>query len=272
MAIRIHLVGVALALTLAGKTSAQSSAAANPIGTWRGTSTCLVHPSPCNDEIVVYRITPMKSPDSVSLAAFKIVRGQEEDMGVLNCLFTVKDGQLACAIPRGVWHFTVRGDSLTGELRRTDNTKFRDVRATRNTPTPAPPATSPNELAAQQAAWKALGVSDYAFSYRDRCFCSGSYVWVRITVHNSNVANTQMIRAETVRAGLDSGYRRPTIDSLFAWISDAYKRNSETVDVAYDPQYHFPLSAQIDGSTTIIDDEFEFAVQDFTPLGPAVKH
>lgn len=131
MAIKIHLVGIALAAALAGIATAQSPAPASPMGTWRGTSTCLVRPSACNDEIVVYRITPMKSPDSVSLDALKIVQGKEDDMGVLSCRFTPRSGQLACAIPRGVWYFTVRGDSLTGELRRTDNTKFREVQARR---------------------------------------------------------------------------------------------------------------------------------------------
>jgi hypothetical protein len=31
----------------------------------------------------------------------------------------------------GTWRFTVRGDSLIGELRLPDSTKFRDVRAAR---------------------------------------------------------------------------------------------------------------------------------------------
>jgi hypothetical protein len=31
----------------------------------------------------------------------------------------------------GVWRFVVRGDSLTGELRLPDGTKFRDVRTAR---------------------------------------------------------------------------------------------------------------------------------------------
>jgi hypothetical protein len=31
-----------------------------------------------------------------------------------------------------VWHFTIRGDSLIGELRSRDNRKFRDVRTARS--------------------------------------------------------------------------------------------------------------------------------------------
>ena len=61
---------------------------ATALGTWRGTSVCLVHPSSCRDEIVVYRITPKSGRDSVAFDARKIVRGQEEEMGVLTCRVT----------------------------------------------------------------------------------------------------------------------------------------------------------------------------------------
>lgn len=125
---RTHLAAVALASLLALSATAQSPAA-TPIGTWRGTSVCLVHPSPCHDEVVVYRITNTKSPDSAAIDAKKIVGGEEQDMGLLAC--RLLPAGLTCALPQAVWLFSVRGDSLVGELRRRDNTKFRDVRAIR---------------------------------------------------------------------------------------------------------------------------------------------
>jgi quercetin dioxygenase-like cupin family protein len=135
LAMRISFAIVALACLLARTASGQSpahpSASVSPVGTWRGTSVCLVRPSACNDEIVVYRITPMKTADSVSVDALKIVRGEEQDMGVLSCSLVARGGQLACAIPHGTWRFLARNDSLTGELRLPDNTRFREVRAVR---------------------------------------------------------------------------------------------------------------------------------------------
>jgi hypothetical protein len=131
---RIHLVvalASALAHTAIAQSPVQSSSPTTPVGTWRGTSVCLVRPSACKDEIVVYRITPMKAADSLSLDARKIVSGEEQDMGVLDCRFVPSGGQLTCTIPHGVWHFRVRNDSLTGELRLHDNTRFRDVRTIR---------------------------------------------------------------------------------------------------------------------------------------------
>jgi hypothetical protein len=91
-----------------------------------------VRPSSCKDEIVVYRIARVNGSDSLTVDASKIVSGQEDDMGVIGCRSAASGAQLTCAMPNGVWHFTIRGDSLVGELRLPDNRKFRDVRTTRS--------------------------------------------------------------------------------------------------------------------------------------------
>lgn len=135
---RRHIAFAAAATLLASTAGAQDAGRApgtpSPIGEWRGTSTCLVHPSSCHDEVVVYRTTRVSAPDSVALDALKIVGGQEESMGVLTCGVAATgtaEVALTCAMPNGVWRFRLRGDSLTGELRLPDGTKFRDVRAAR---------------------------------------------------------------------------------------------------------------------------------------------
>ena len=56
--------------------------------------------------------------------------------------------------------------------------------------------------------------------------------------------------------------RRPTIDSLFVWIDDAYARNSELVRVVYNPKYHFPADANMDWRKNVVDDEFSFVAGD----------
>src|SRR3954463_5595986 len=125
---------VALICVLASVASAQSprpQSTATPVGTWRGTSTCLVRPSACSDETVVYRITQMKAADSVAIDGRRIARGEEQEMGVLGCQHLSTSNEVTCVIPQGTWHFTIRGDSLTGELRRNDNTRLRDVRTAR---------------------------------------------------------------------------------------------------------------------------------------------
>jgi hypothetical protein len=101
------------------------------VGVWRGTSHCQLRPSACRDEVVVYRINDATARDSVLFDARKIVNGQEEDMGVLSC--EVKEGgtRLNCPMRNGLWSFTIRRDTLVGELRLPNGQKFRDVRATR---------------------------------------------------------------------------------------------------------------------------------------------
>ena len=134
---KAHYVCIAMANVLALSAHAQAPVrtdVASAVGTWRGTSTCLVRPSSCNDEVVVYRITRRDARDSVALDARKIVRGQEEEMGVLDCGVATEgsvDTSLTCAMRNGVWRFTVRRDSLVGELRLPDSTRFRDVRTAR---------------------------------------------------------------------------------------------------------------------------------------------
>jgi hypothetical protein len=106
---------------------------ANPVGVWRGSSMCTREtPSPCNDEIDVYRIARAAGGDSLSVDGRKIVDGQEVEMGVLGC--HMRDvTQFSCQAPSGVWYFTVRGDSLLGELIMPDHSPYRRVRAARST-------------------------------------------------------------------------------------------------------------------------------------------
>jgi hypothetical protein len=133
MSARTNIVTLAAACLLAHGAFAQVPAAAsNPVGVWRGTSLCRVRPSPCKDEIVVYRIARVNASDSLSVDARKIVNGQEQEMGVLRCRSAASGAQLTCTMPNGVWRFTIRGDSLVGELRLPDNRKYRDVSTARS--------------------------------------------------------------------------------------------------------------------------------------------
>ena len=130
---RTSIIALAAACLLAHTAPAQApQAASNPVGVWRGTSLCRVRPSPCKDEIVVYRITRVNASDSLSLDGRKIVNGQEEEMGVLGCRASASGSQITCTMSNGVWRFTIRGDSLVGELRAPDNRKYRDVATARS--------------------------------------------------------------------------------------------------------------------------------------------
>ena len=135
MSIRTSIVAITAVCVFAPIAFAQqvSAPAPNPVGVWRGTSLCTVRPSPCNDEIAVYRITRVKTTDTYSLDARKLVNGQEEEMGdPIPCRLASSVGQFTCTMRNGVWNFTIRGDSLVGELRLSNNTKYRDIRTARS--------------------------------------------------------------------------------------------------------------------------------------------
>ncbi len=136
-----HMLAVTIFVSSVGTFSSPSTSAptqpathgANAaLGVWRGSSMCLVRPSACNDEIVVYRIAATSRVDSLTIDARKVVSGVEEEMGVLSCGYQRSTATLSCPIPRGLWQFQVRGDSLLGSLRLSDQTKFRDVKTRRS--------------------------------------------------------------------------------------------------------------------------------------------
>jgi hypothetical protein len=130
MSHRIAYFAAVICGTLARGVPAQASRS-DPVGTWRGTSRCQVHPSACNDESVVYRITRTTARDSLEVDGRKIVNGAEVAMGVLACRLDAPSARVTCPIPSGVWQFRIRGNSLVGELRLPDGTKVRDVRTGR---------------------------------------------------------------------------------------------------------------------------------------------
>jgi hypothetical protein len=134
MSLRTNIVALSGAFLLTARAFAQAPAAPpNPVGVWRGTSLCTLRPSPCNDEIAVYRITRLNARDSLSFDARKVVNGQEEEMGdPLGCRLDASGAQFTCVMRNGVWHFIIRGDSLVGELRLPDNRKYRDIRTVRS--------------------------------------------------------------------------------------------------------------------------------------------
>ena len=81
MSHQMSFIAFAAALLLAHGASAQAPAPApSHVGVWRGTSLCQVRPSPCKDEIVVYRITRVNVSDTLSVDARKIVNEQEDEI------------------------------------------------------------------------------------------------------------------------------------------------------------------------------------------------
>ncbi|MEA2238606.1 MAG: hypothetical protein QOC81_3330 [Thermoanaerobaculia bacterium] len=92
----------------------------SPIGIWRGTSTCtdLVAAPGCNDEIVVYELTPGSKSGMVHWKADKVVDGQRQPMGEMDLTYDTSEGcwRAEFQSPRmhSVWCLTVDGAHMTG--------------------------------------------------------------------------------------------------------------------------------------------------------------
>lgn len=95
-------------------------AAAQIVGSWQGTSTCvdLVRFPACRNESVIYDVTTA-GKDTVSLRADKVVDGVRESMGELTFV-KQGDGTWVSEFhgPRyhGRWILVVQGDAMTGRL------------------------------------------------------------------------------------------------------------------------------------------------------------
>ena len=121
---------IAVGLLLASATiSAAQTSQETPIGRWKGESLCTVKPSPCHDETVVYEFaaSPEKQ-DALVWKADKIVNGEQQNMGTLDCSFSTSTRTVTCDMPgKGVWKLTVQGNSMAGTLKLADGTLFRTV-------------------------------------------------------------------------------------------------------------------------------------------------
>jgi hypothetical protein len=99
------------------------------IGDWKGTSLCQARPGRCHDEVVVYHIKPSANvKHGYTLSADKVINGELEDMGKLNCTFDPAASVLECHYrPEDLWSFKLEGDKLTGTLVIPDNLLLRKV-------------------------------------------------------------------------------------------------------------------------------------------------
>src|SRR5256885_8710445 len=89
------------------------------VGDWTGESLCQGYRPACHDERVVYHISKtLDKPDTVTLAADKIVDGKPEQMGVLEFKYDSEKGTLTSDFTRGnthgLWKLMVKGDTMEG--------------------------------------------------------------------------------------------------------------------------------------------------------------
>jgi hypothetical protein len=98
------------------------------VGDWRGDSICVVRPSACNDEKALYHFKQIGGqPNRFSLQADKIVNGQAEEMGTMECSYAPEKHAVTCSTPRLALYLTLKGNSLDGTMNLTDGTLWRNI-------------------------------------------------------------------------------------------------------------------------------------------------
>jgi len=73
----------------------------------------------CHNEHVVYEIkADSRARDELTLDAYKVVGGQQQFMGTLDCRHTTAEHALRCVgrRPDDIWNFILSGDRMAGTL------------------------------------------------------------------------------------------------------------------------------------------------------------
>jgi hypothetical protein len=87
------------------------------VGTWEGESLCTIRDSPCHDEHVIYKFKTASG--KLSVDAFKLVSGEQQFMGTLDCDYRDPEKLLTCSAhtaKHDLWEFHLNSDDLTGTL------------------------------------------------------------------------------------------------------------------------------------------------------------
>jgi hypothetical protein len=96
------------------------------VGTWRGSSVCLVKGSPCHDEENVYRFSKLAGRSGAfSGAGSKVVDGREIVMGRGDWTYDAEKHVLKCKTPD--IRMVVNGTRIEGDLKLPDGTAYRRI-------------------------------------------------------------------------------------------------------------------------------------------------
>ena len=105
--------------------------------------------------------------------------------------------------------------------------------------------------------WRAQGLTSYAFTLRQACFCAINGP-VRVVVINGTVFSaTQISNGQALDTRFVS-----TIESLFDFIERAIANHYAVLDVTYDPALGYPAKIVSDGSRNAADDEVTYEVSE----------
>lgn len=104
-----------------------AAALINLAGNWTDESICTIKDPPCHDEKVIFRVTEPNDTGDMKIQADKIVNGQPEAMGTLDCKFNKKASTVTCPMKNGEWKLSVKDHTMTGTLTLPDGRLYRKI-------------------------------------------------------------------------------------------------------------------------------------------------
>ena len=125
--------------------------------------------------------------------------------------------------------------------------------------TPAKPPEPAAALTAAEAMWQKSKPSVYEFTVEVICFCP-----IEKAPPTFRVTNGVPVRVGASDPKAASMYDYyDTIEELFAVVKRYTSRNGVRINVKYDPDLGYPVSADLDQAENMADDEMRFNVTNF---------
>ncbi len=117
----------------------------------------------------------------------------------------------------------------------------------------------------QKNEWKAKGISNYGFVWKNTCYCLQEYTQaIKIQVKNGVIEN-----ANYLESGLEVGSKVresvKTLDQVFAML-EKYVNKADKVSINYDDEWFVPKAIFIDRDKRIADEEITLSLSDFVEL------
>jgi hypothetical protein len=120
------------------------------------------------------------------------------------------------------------------------------------------------------AKWQAKRPAHYEYQYARACFCQ-SPTWL-VEAEGGTVVKAEIIDTSSVSSFPTESPDNLAIDSVFAWLKAARERNSFEVKVKYDPDFGYPISAYVDRSDLVSDEELTILISGFKVIPVGLVH
>jgi hypothetical protein len=109
--------------------------------------------------------------------------------------------------------------------------------------------------------WESTDIKNYKYTFRRDCECTQDYRGpFIISVHNGAIDEVKFADSGELVDKLN--YERyPTVEGLFRYVQAAIDKSAAKIKVEYDSELGYPISAYIDYSEQMADEELVFKAE-----------